>query len=85
MDQKAVQLLDAFARAIKHNALTAADWRRLYDFTIYIHRSRLSVTAWNVGQHLITHGFSLQKAKFVSTEFKRFSELLALYDHQRTT
>jgi hypothetical protein len=85
MDQKAVQLLDAFARAPRGNALTAADWRRLYDFTLYIHRARLSVTAWNVGQHLMTHGFSLQRAKFVSTEFKRFSELLALYDSQKKT
>ena len=85
MDQKAVQLLDAFARAIQHSALTGADWRRLYDFTLYIHRARLSVTPWNVGQHLMTHRFSLQKAKFVSTEFKRFSELLALYDHVKTS
>ena len=85
MDQKAVQLLDAFANAAKHNALTAADWGRFYDFTLYIHKARLSVTAWNVGQHLMTHGFSLQRAKFVSTEFKRFSELLALYDSRRTT
>jgi hypothetical protein len=85
MDQKAVQILDAFANAVEHNALTAADWRRLYDFTLYIHRARLSVTPWNVGQHLMTHGFSFQKAKFVSTEFKRFSELLALYDHQKAS
>lgn len=85
MDQKAVQLLDAFASAVKAHALTAADWQRLYNFTLYIHRARLSVTAWNVGQHLMTHGFSLQKAKFVSTEFKRFSELLVLYDHQRSS
>jgi hypothetical protein len=80
MDQKAVQLLDAFASCVKQNALTAADWRRLYDFTLYIHCARLSVTPWNVGQHLMTHGFSIQKAKFISTEFKRFSELLDLYD-----
>jgi hypothetical protein len=83
MDQKAVQLLDTFAREVRHMALTAEDWRRLYDFTLYIHRARLSVTPWSVGQHLKAHGFSLQKAKFVSTEFKRFSELLALYDHQK--
>jgi hypothetical protein len=84
MDQKAVQLLDAFAAAVTHHALTAADWRRLYEFTLYIHRTRLSVTPRTVGQHLMSHGFSLQKAKFVSTEFKRFCDLLVLYD-QRTT
>jgi hypothetical protein len=84
MDMTARQLLETFAQTVDKTALDCEEWTRFYDFAIYVHVHQLQIPAWEVRDNLLlVHGFSIQKASWLSTEFNRFSEVLARYDTQR--
>ena len=84
MDATAQQLLDIFAQTVDRMTLTSEDWGSFYDFTIHIHMQHLSIEPWEVRDRLLTaHGFSLQKASWMSTEHRRFLEILTRYDKTR--
>ena len=84
MDEKATKLLDAYAELCRTQGTPRdEDWQRLYAFTLYVHRHALHAAARTVRDHLVTRGCSVQKANWASGEYKRFVELLALYEKQR--
>jgi hypothetical protein len=87
MDEKATKLLEAFAEVCRRQEgpPRPEHWQHLYDFTLYVHRRGLHPTARTVRDYLVAHGCSVQKANWVGGEYKRFAELLALYDQQRST
>lgn len=84
MDERAAKLLEAFAQACPVGPLRDEDWHRLYAFTLYVHQHHLHAHPRTVRDYLLARRCSLQKASWVSTEYKHFSELLALYDQQRS-
>jgi hypothetical protein len=84
MDSTAQQLLESFAQTADRTTVRSDDWIRFYDFTIYVHVHQLQIPACEVRDQLhLAHGFSIQKAGWLGTEFKRLSEILARYDTQR--
>jgi len=85
MDEKATQLLQAFVEACPRRFLRSDDWERLYAFTLYVHGQRLGPAVKTVRDYLMAHGCSLQKASWVSAEYKHFAELLTLYDQHKVS
>jgi hypothetical protein len=85
MDEAAEKLLKHFAEACPTASLSSDDWRRLYRFTLDIHRRRLHTHHRTVRDYLLTHGCSPQKASWLSAQYHHFMELLALYDRQMTS
>ena len=83
MDKTAMQLLHDFAKASSRLSLDQDAWQRLYRFTLDVHRRGLNTHPRAIRDYLVKHGCSLQKASWVSGQYLRFAELLALYDTQR--
>ena len=61
MDEAAEKLLKHFAEACPTASLSSDDWRRLYRFTLDIHRRRLNTHHRTVRDYLLTHGCSGKK------------------------
>jgi hypothetical protein len=86
MDHTGESLLKAFSEACPlHSSLRTEDWERLYQFTLHIHRGGQNTHYRTILSYLLRHGWRLRKAIWLSTEYRHFSELLALYDEQKTS
>ena len=86
MDQKAEELLHAFAEAANKEGsfLHSEDWHRFFQFVTYIYRTRLPVNGVTVGNDLARYGFPPDMAIRLSTDFDNFLELLSFYDQERS-
>jgi len=82
MDETAEKLLDSFAVLANVSHLHHEDWRRFFEFTIYVYRSGLPVNGRNVSNRLFAHNFPEPLAMRLSSDFENFLELLALYQQR---
>ncbi len=80
MDEKSEQLLADFAKAANKGQLHDEDWRRFFKFTVYVHRNQIPFKGSNFTNWLFAHGFTTEMASKLSADFKRFRELLYLYE-----
>lgn len=82
MDETAEKLLDSFAVLANKSLLYHEDWRRFFEFTIYVYRSGLAVNGRNVSNRLFAHNFPKALAVRLSSDFENFLDLLALYQQR---
>ena len=82
MDETAEKLLDSFAVLANMSHLHHEDWRRFFEFTIYVYRSGLPVNGRNVSNRLFSHNFPEALAVRLSSDFENFCDLLALYQQR---
>jgi hypothetical protein len=83
MDKAAAALLEALAQSCASHGIRPEHWRRLYDFTIYVHLHGQGPAPRVIKEFLIHRGCSIQKASWLSTECRHFLELLAQYDARK--
>ena len=81
MDKTAYDILSTFA----DQSLTSGteDWERLYHFTLYVHRRGLNTQHQTIRDYLIQRGYSIQRASWLSTQYRHFTKLLTLYDQHK--
>ena len=84
MDEKALQLLEKFAKATK-NSPRRTHLNEFNAFIIHVHRRGLSITTAEVTQCLVTHEFTREEARRMSLVFLQGTELLLQYDKQLRT
>lgn len=82
MDEKAEQLIAAFASAANRPLLHHEDWRRFFEFIVYVYKKNLPVTGWNVSTRLFAHNFPNDLVARLSADFDNFRELLEVYDQK---
>jgi len=80
MDQAAENMLMAFASACARPTIQDSDWEQLYRFTLYIHQRGFNTEHGTIRDHLIKRGCSIQKASWLSAQYRHFATLLSLYD-----
>ena len=84
MDHTARDMLAAFADTCPRVTLGEDDWERLYHLALYLHRRGLNTEHRAIRDYLIERGCSIQKASWLSAQYRHFRRLLALYDVYHT-
>ena len=85
LDDEAVKQLQAIAQLCRNPALPSQQqWEHLYALTIHVHHRGLPLTARTVREYLTRQGCSFQKANWASGEYRRFVELLTVYDKKQS-
>ncbi|WP_447603039.1 hypothetical protein [Nitrospira sp. Nam80] len=85
MDHTAQDMLAAFADTCPRPTLGEDDWERLYYLALYLHRRGLNTEHRTIRNYLIERGCSMQKASWISAQYRHFRRLLALYDAEHQT
>jgi hypothetical protein len=83
MDKTVEHMLIGLADICPRLTAGAEDWQRLYELTLYAHRNGLKIHHRTIRDYLVKHGCSVQKATWLGTQFRYFTELLTLYEQQR--
>jgi hypothetical protein len=84
MDEDAVRLLERVAQSCHKQAPPSQEhWDQLYALAIHVHQRGVPVPSPAVRQYLTRHGCSFQKANWASGEYRRFVELLTVYEKQK--
>lgn len=84
MDKQLEALLEDLAKVCPAGMLNESDWQRLYDVCLYAHEKGVVPSQRTVKAHLVTHGCSLQKANFLSQQFRHLCAILKRYDERRS-
>ena len=82
MDEMAARLLERFAKG-KTKIPLQRDWKRFYEFLIYIHQQSLLISAADIVEHLVANGLPIDEARRVSWIFIHGAGLLLEYDITR--
>ena len=85
MDTTAQEMLTGLANACPRITIHAEDWERLYQFMLYVHQCGLNTEHRAIRDYLIQHGCSMQKATWLSGQYRHFTKLLSLYDRQKAS
>ena len=85
MDGTVQEMLTGLANACPHVTARDYDWERLYQITLYVHRQGLNIEHRAIRDYLIQRGCSIQKATWLSWQYRHLSKLLTLYDEQKAS
>ena len=83
MDETAEKLLKYFAEATNRSLLHPTDWKRFFEFAIYVHEHGLSIKDHDVSAHLRNHSFPPELSVRLGSEYANYLDLLNLYDSRK--